>query len=507
MAGLLDFFGNGFDDPKSAALMALSAGLLRRDIGGGLLGANQAFAQAQDGKLKRGLLEAQVDETRAQADERRAKIAASQANAEGMQRLLYGGGGSVGGGGGQPQASLGAGAVGGEQGPGGLIARAKAMGIPDDAIKADLLTNGGKGIAEMLFKRGTPDMQVSNGFAYDKNSLGAGFMPSLTTSTTGQTSMTRIGPDGLPVVSAPRGAMETYQGYRDADEGAKARMDPVKVWNPATGREEFQPRSTVLGNQPPRQMPQGSGAPPSQSPSNTGPITGNFVGDPAKIMEDILQIRDPKERANAMAAFQEQSKRTQGFTQGGGFAAGPSMQEQAAAAAAKVGAERSATLTADRDAARTSRTDKAGDMLDMVTRAKTLLEYGDPTASGIGALLDKGAAFVGKTTQGAQSAAALENIAGALTMSVPRMEGPQSNLDQKLYESMAGKVGDRTLPVAERKAALAEVERLQKKYAGVSQGESAAPSRNLPQPMKGMVRNGYRFKGGNPADPSSWEKQ
>jgi hypothetical protein len=35
-------------------------------------------------------------------------------------------------------------------------------------------------------------------------------------------------------------------------------------------------------------------------------------------------------------------------------------------------------------------------------------------------------------------------------------------------------------------------------------GASVAPARGGPQP--GMVQDGYRFKGGNPADPSSWEK-
>jgi hypothetical protein len=29
---------------------------------------------------------------------------------------------------------------------------------------------------------------------------------------------------------------------------------------------------------------------------------------------------------------------------------------------------------------------------------------------------------------------------------------------------------------------------------------------NLPKPMVGMVRNGYRFLGGDPATPNSWQK-
>ena len=35
----------------------------------------------------------------------------------------------------------------------------------------------------------------------------------------------------------------------------------------------------------------------------------------------------------------------------------------------------------------------------------------------------------------------------------------------------------------------------------------AQPTEKPPVPIKGMIRNGYKFKGGNPADPSNWEKQ
>lgn len=43
----MGLLGTGFDDPQSQAIMALAGGLLRRDAGGGLLGANQAFLQAK----------------------------------------------------------------------------------------------------------------------------------------------------------------------------------------------------------------------------------------------------------------------------------------------------------------------------------------------------------------------------------------------------------------------------------------------------------------------------
>jgi hypothetical protein len=67
--------------------MAISAGLLSGNFAGGLIGANQAFAGAKDRQLKRGLLEAQLDETRAQAEARKALTAREQAELERQQRI------------------------------------------------------------------------------------------------------------------------------------------------------------------------------------------------------------------------------------------------------------------------------------------------------------------------------------------------------------------------------------------------------------------------------------
>jgi hypothetical protein len=58
MQGLL---GQGWDDPKSAAMMALAGGLLRRDFGGGLLGANQAFMQAKQNAAREQYLRMQME--------------------------------------------------------------------------------------------------------------------------------------------------------------------------------------------------------------------------------------------------------------------------------------------------------------------------------------------------------------------------------------------------------------------------------------------------------------
>lgn len=114
----------------------------------------------------------------------------------------------------------------------------------------------------------------------------------------------------------------------------------------------------------------------------------------------------------------------------------------------------------------------ANDSLELVQYARTLLP--GATGSGIGAAADSTNRFFGVTTQAAQKAAQLEALGGQLVMKMPRMEGPQSNMDQLLYREMAGKVGDRTVPIKEREAALDVVERLNKKYATTKPEEKPA---------------------------------
>jgi hypothetical protein len=56
-AGLL---GQGFNDPRSAAVMALAGGMVRGDFGGGLLGANKAYQDTQNQQLDRANVAQQI---------------------------------------------------------------------------------------------------------------------------------------------------------------------------------------------------------------------------------------------------------------------------------------------------------------------------------------------------------------------------------------------------------------------------------------------------------------
>jgi len=115
-----------------------------------------------------------------------------------------------------------------------------------------------------------------------------------------------------------------------------------------------------------------------------------------------------------------------------------------------------------------------------------------PTASGLGSVVDSVSSFFGITPSGAEAADKLAAIGGALVARMPRMEGPQSDFDVKNYKEMAGKIGDSTLPISRRLAALDEVERLWRKYdkeapTATTTAAKPGPTMRRYNPAKGVI--------------------
>lgn len=136
-------------------------------------------------------------------------------------------------------------------------------------------------------------------------------------------------------------------------------------------------------------------------------------------------------------------------------------------AGAKTAAQTEAEIT-------TKREQNMSGIGDTIARAREILESGKPTQSTVGTAIDAGGRLFGMTPDGAPEADQLRVLGGALIAKMPRMEGPQSNLDVQNYREMAGQVGDSTLPIERRLAALAEVERLYAKYANQPAQQSGA---------------------------------
>lgn len=340
------FFGS---PDQTMALGLLGAGLVRGDFGGGAREAMGLLAGAKQRAMQERLMEAQIAETLAQSEERKQNAAARAKRMDAINGWMSQLDNAV------PQANQSVIGQTGNLAPtmanAGLQTRALGQlqadnplfGIPRQAILGDLALNEGKNLSEWMFKRGTPDMQNINGVWIDKNRAQPGqSVPQMSPTGQGYQLIADASAPGGYRVTTPAGAMETYRGFKEADADIASRYALEKVYNPATQREEFVPRSRVLGQQP-QQMPQPMPQQPQRQPAaQVQPqpgMVGNFVGDPAQVMEAISQMKDPQERANAMAAFQEQARRTRGFTEGGGFAAGPSANESAQAAERKAQAE------------------------------------------------------------------------------------------------------------------------------------------------------------------------
>lgn len=89
--------GQGFDDPQSAAIMALAGGLLQKNFAGGLLGANNAYAQGKESQRRAAMDQMQMDMAKEDREFKRKAMeldARKKAEGQAFLRDLIGGGAS-----------------------------------------------------------------------------------------------------------------------------------------------------------------------------------------------------------------------------------------------------------------------------------------------------------------------------------------------------------------------------------------------------------------------------
>ena len=137
----------------------------------------------------------------------------------------------------------------------------------------------------------------------------------------------------------------------------------------------------------------------------------------------------------------------------------------------KTTAETNAKATAERNAANAQKGQDARKTLSDLDEVDRLLPQA--TNGDLNETVDSAAAKFGHSTDTAKASAALDILAGRLTSSVPRMQGPQSDKDVALYQQQAGNVGNRSLPIATRQFAAKELRRLQLKYLDNPEGNGA----------------------------------
>lgn len=112
-------------------------------------------------------------------------------------------------------------------------------------------------------------------------------------------------------------------------------------------------------------------------------------------------------------------------------------------------------------------------VLDLVGEAETVLPKAH--GSGIGSAVGWAANALGIENDKNNADAQLKVIAGGLVSKMPKMSGPQSDKDVQLYREMAGQVGDSTLPIGVRQAALNQMRSIHSKYSGQQPQQSDQP--------------------------------
>lgn len=155
------------------------------------------------------------------------------------------------------------------------------------------------------------------------------------------------------------------------------------------------------------------------------------------------------------------------------------------AALAQEAGKAQVTAQADANKLQTTRTRDAQETVAVLQEALPLLDTA--TGSGLGAIRDAGAAFVGRATDGAKANASLRVLATRLTAKVPRFEGPQSDKDVAEYKAAAGDLANDSLPVEIRRAAGMTLQRLSQKAIAQAQAtgqRSAEPQGSAPRQIQ-----------------------
>lgn len=114
-----------------------------------------------------------------------------------------------------------------------------------------------------------------------------------------------------------------------------------------------------------------------------------------------------------------------------------------------------------------NKTQNAGDIQTYIQQANDLL--GNASSGFFSKLGTAATDTVGISTDKSKADAQLKVVSGNLVLKMPRMEGPQSDADRKLYQSMAADVANPDIPIASRQAALKTLQELNSKYLPQSQ--------------------------------------
>lgn len=471
MAGLL---GDSWDDPKTLGVLAAAGALASgRPLGQGLLGAVQAYSgllgEAQDRQTKKAYTDSQIEENRSQAALRQQQVQLGAQKQQQIQGLLQG--------------VLGGNSLPSGQGPSvagttPMPSASSLRGVPLEQIAA-LKAAGGPDLLEVWKTANVPTTLAANSYA----TLPGAEPTYLPDPSKG------VGFRGGRVEALPGfGAIAQLEGQKvGAQEAAKAPYNFQEGYDPATGAPVRRSVASMVRQEG------GTGY------ANEGQMRNQMQGIPQEMADYnrrelaavTRDLQNPNLDAGSRAQLQQYAQTLQGAlpqqSAPSGIQSGPSALQAAQQAAQQARMVGTANADVVRDTSAQTKAKNAGETVTSAQRAIDLLKLG-PTGSGIGALADRAAAFVGMDTPGANIASKLDVVAADITKNVPRFEGPQSDKDVAAYKAAAGDVANRELPVERRIAAAEEVQRLQAKAAGISSGGATGSFAGVPADIGGLLQ-------------------
>jgi hypothetical protein len=462
MAGILDFLQS---PDAQLGIGLLAAGGPTTDpnqtgFGQRLAGAMNSVTANQQVALRAKLMQSQIDENAAQNLLRQQQALDAQRNQAVVSEWIAGGG-------------------------------AGGKGLDFSPERLAQLKLAGKDMTDVA-KLAQPNWQNINGNLVNTNdpSFKGGIQEGVFAGADGRINVLRKNANGELISGAPSGSAETFRTFEDAKNQSAAGQKVQKVWNKETKQYDYETEANIAAR---ATAPQGGYANEGQMRVTAN---GDMGADPKAIAREIKAVQndlltkkldEPSRQALKahLADLQSQGQRV-GAPQSSNFSAEPSADEQAKIEATRTRAVDTAKADVVRDTGDQKKAKSAGEMIAAVQRARELLKQG-PTASGAGEMVDKAAAWIGKSTAGGEVAAKLDIVAGDLLNNVPRMEGPQSDGDRVEYKIQAGRAADRSVPTPQRMAAMDELERLQSKYAKLNGGTTS----DSPAPGKSFKDFGY----------------
>lgn len=180
-----------------------------------------------------------------------------------------------------------------------------------------------------------------------------------------------------------------------------------------------------------------------------------------------------------------------------GFQAGQNaLSRGASAEQGRLGRDQQLVLAGLKSGAGTQlqKTNDANDVLKILKQADPLVKTA--TSSGLGNIYDKSYAFFGGSSEGANDAAQLKALEGNLVSKMPKMSGPQSDKDVLMYKQMAGQIGDPTIPVEQKQAAMEAIREINSRYAGVPYEQQNIMPRGETMPNQDAGYAAWKAKNG-----------